>query len=194
MKFPESATAHRYLDGLKGIEIGGSAHNSFGLDTINVDKSGSMDTIFKKEEHNLCGTMLPVDVVSEGDNLPFDDNSFDFVLSSHVLEHFYDPIKAILEWQRVARKYVFIIVPHKCRTFDKDRTDTPVSELIDRHYSPIAEYQDADTNDDGDHWSVWTPTTFLNLMDYFNFNVIHYEHTDDKVGNGFTVIINVDEN
>ena len=37
MKFRESAIAHKYLDGLKGIEIGGSAHNPFGLDTINVD-------------------------------------------------------------------------------------------------------------------------------------------------------------
>jgi hypothetical protein len=33
MKFMESKLAHQYLDGLKGIEIGGSAHNSFGLDT-----------------------------------------------------------------------------------------------------------------------------------------------------------------
>lgn len=40
MKFPESALAHKYLDGLKGIEIGGAAHNSFGLDTINVDRLG----------------------------------------------------------------------------------------------------------------------------------------------------------
>jgi hypothetical protein len=37
MKFSESDIAHQYLDGLKGIEIGGAAHNPFGLDTINVD-------------------------------------------------------------------------------------------------------------------------------------------------------------
>ena len=35
--FPESKLAHKYLDNLIGIEIGGSAHNSFGLNTINVD-------------------------------------------------------------------------------------------------------------------------------------------------------------
>ena len=35
MKFKESALAHKYLDGLKGLEIGASAHNPFGLDTVN---------------------------------------------------------------------------------------------------------------------------------------------------------------
>ena len=40
MKFKESALAHRLLDGLEGIEIGGSAHNPFGLKTRNVDYSG----------------------------------------------------------------------------------------------------------------------------------------------------------
>jgi hypothetical protein len=34
----ESALAHRWLDGLHGVEIGGAAHNDFGLDTINVDR------------------------------------------------------------------------------------------------------------------------------------------------------------
>jgi hypothetical protein len=36
-RFRESTLAHRYLDGLKGLEIGGSYHNAFGLDTLNVD-------------------------------------------------------------------------------------------------------------------------------------------------------------
>ena len=48
--FPNSELAHKYLDGLEGIEIGGSAHNPFGLNTLNVDRFGSMDTQFKEEE------------------------------------------------------------------------------------------------------------------------------------------------
>ena len=31
MKFKESALAHQFLDGLEGIEIGGSARNGVGL-------------------------------------------------------------------------------------------------------------------------------------------------------------------
>ena len=45
----------KYLDNLIGIEIGGSAHNSFGLNTINVDRHKSMSTVFKLEEEKLCG-------------------------------------------------------------------------------------------------------------------------------------------
>lgn len=37
------------------------------------------------------------------ENLPFKDQSFDFVIASHVLEHSHDPDKFIAELQRVAR-------------------------------------------------------------------------------------------
>ena len=94
MKFKESALAHQLLDGLEGLEIGGSAHNSFGLKTRNVDNTNEL-TCFKQEEIKLCGESLPVDIVSPGDQLPLEDNSVDFVVSSHVIEHFPDPIKAL---------------------------------------------------------------------------------------------------
>ena len=102
MKFKESALAHKLLDGLEGIEIGGSAHNSFGLKTRNVDYRDGM-TIYKEEEIRQCGQVLPVDILAPGDELPLADNSVDFVLSSHVIEHFPDPIKALKEWRRVVR-------------------------------------------------------------------------------------------
>jgi len=191
MKFQESALAHKYLDGLEGIEIGGSAHNPFGLNTINVDYTDSMDTPFKLEEQEICGEKLHVDVVSEGDKLPFQDKSFDFVISSHVIEHFYDPIKALLEWQRVARKYIFIICPHKERTFDAPRGVTSLQDLISRHEMTLIP-SDAD---DRSHKSVWDTKTFLELCKYLDLNVIKYEDVDEKVGNGFTILIQIkDEN
>ena len=184
--YPESKLAHKYLDGLEGIEIGGSAHNPFGLNTLNVDRFRSMDTQFKKEEEELCGKKLPVDIVSPGDDLPLDNKSTDFIISSHVIEHFFDPIKALNEWGRVARKYIFMVIPHKERTFDKDRPLTSVQELIDRHEGKIP-------FDDGyDHFSVWNTESFLKLCDLLNYNVIEYQDTDDKVGNGFTIVIQLD--
>lgn len=44
-------------------------------------------------------------------SLPFEDNQFDYVFTSHTLEHAIDIEKAVLECVRVARKEVFIIVP-----------------------------------------------------------------------------------
>lgn len=196
MKFKESVLAHKYLDGLKGIEIGGSAHNPFGLDTINVDYTDDMTTIYKRMEQETLnstpfteGVPLKVDVVAQGDELPFEDKSFDFVISSHVIEHFWDPIAALKEWERVARKYIYIIAPHKFRTFDKDREITETAELWARHNGEIEKPESAPK----DHYSVWDTGAFLAFMQDLGYNVVEYQDVDDKVGNGFAVVIKLEE-
>lgn len=184
MKFKESELAHQLLDGLTGIEIGASAHNPFGLNTLNVDRYGSMDTIFKRAEIELAGEAVPVDVVAFGDALPFEDKSFDFVISSHVIEHFYDPIKTLSEWSRVARKYIFIICPHKERTNDREKPLTTIDELITRHQNQKSDYQDT-------HWNIWNTQTFVDFVTHLGYRVHTVQDIDDKVGNGFTVVIEV---
>jgi SAM-dependent methyltransferase len=126
-----SALANKYLKGLRGIEIGGSSYNNFFLNTINIDYA---DHDVNPMQYK-CGEVLKVDIISEGDDLPFKDNIFDFVLTSHVLEHIWDPIKALNEWIRVIKPngYIFMIIPHKERTFDKPRQRTALNELIKRH-------------------------------------------------------------
>lgn len=184
--FPESKLAHSLLDNLKGLEIGASAHNSFGLNTLNVDYTADETTVFKKEEIKLCGHCAKVDVVSPGDQLPFGNETWDFVLSSHVIEHIYDPIHAVQEWLRVIKPggYVYIIAPHKERTFDKNRPRTTLQELIARHESPNPQI-----HDDHQHYSVWITQDFLDLCKHMNWKVIAVQDVDDKVGNGFTVVI-----
>uniref|UniRef100_A0A914DWZ5 Methyltransferase type 11 domain-containing protein n=1 Tax=Acrobeloides nanus TaxID=290746 RepID=A0A914DWZ5_9BILA len=188
-QFNESNLAHYLLDHLKGIEIGASFHNPFCLYTINVDYTNEM-TPFKKQEQVIAGNLVNVDVVAPGDNLPFPDGSQDFVIISHVIEHFYDPIKAIKEWLRVVRKggYVYMIIPHRDRTFDKDRKRTRLSELIGRHEKPNPTH----SNDPLTHQSVWILEDFLELCKHFNWKVVEMQDIDDKVGNGFTVVIQKD--
>ena len=108
--------AEHYLNGLKGIEIGGAAHNHF-VDAINVDRAAEPHPAYIEEQLRLAGRVARIDLVAFGDDLPFKDKAVDFVLASHVIEHFYDPIKALREWERVARSYIFLIVPHHERTF-----------------------------------------------------------------------------
>jgi ubiquinone/menaquinone biosynthesis C-methylase UbiE len=185
MKFKESKLAHKYLDGLSGIEIGGSANNSFNLQNcLNVDVTGDMDSVFKKAEERLCGEKMTVDIVASGDNLPLQDESVDYVISSHVIEHFFDPIKAINEWLRVTKKggYIFIIAPHKDRTFDKDREITKLEEIISRHGKETV-------SSSGKHWNVWDTEAFGQLCQYMNLNVVEYLDRDDKAGNGFCYVI-----
>ena len=45
------------------------------------------------------------------ENLPFQDNEFDTVVSTHTLEHVLDIKKAISELRRVGRKRLIIVVP-----------------------------------------------------------------------------------
>ena len=52
---------------------------------------------------------LPADI----HNLPFDDNSFDAVLSSETIEHVVDFKKAIDELLRITNKILIITVPHE---------------------------------------------------------------------------------
>ncbi len=52
----------------------------------------------------LCGDVF---------HLPFEDSSFDLVLSLEVMEHLEDPGPAVDEIKRVARRGVVISVPHE---------------------------------------------------------------------------------
>lgn len=185
IKFPESRLAHKYLDGLKGLEIGGSVHNPFGLDTKNVDYT-TEENQYKKLEKKFVGASLPVDIVAPGDNISLPDESQDFVVSAHVIEHFSDPIKALKEWYRLIRPggYIFMIVPHKERTFDKDRPRTTLQELIDRYEGRII----AQPNPD-DHYSVWITEDMVELVRYLKWNLVEVKNVDDKVGNGFMIVI-----
>jgi SAM-dependent methyltransferase len=125
--------------------------------------------------------------VSPGDQLPLEDNSVDFVISSHVIEHFPDPIKALREWYRVVKPggYLYIIAPHKERTFDKERPRSTLAELIDRHETGK---QPETLNE---HCSVWITEDFVELIHWLGWNILHVQDSDDKVGNGFTVVVGV---
>jgi SAM-dependent methyltransferase len=58
---------------------------------------------------------------------------YDFVLSSHMLEHTANPIRALFEWNRVVREggMLFIIVPRPQGTFDHHRPVTPLAHLAE---------------------------------------------------------------
>jgi SAM-dependent methyltransferase len=61
------------------------------------------------------------------------DGSYDFILSSHNLEHFANPVKALKEWQRVARPGggLVLVLPDYAKTFDHRREPTTISHMLD---------------------------------------------------------------
>ncbi len=60
-------------------------------------------------------------------------DSYDFVLSSHMLEHTANPLLALSEWMRVLRPRgaLLLVVPHKDGTFDHRRPTTSLAHLIE---------------------------------------------------------------
>ena len=132
------------------------------------------------------GSVLPVDILASGDDIPVPDESEDFIVSAHVIEHFPDPIKTLKEWYRIVRPggYIFMIVPHKERTFDKELPRTTLQELIDRHEGKIEAKPNVN-----DHSSVWITEDMMELIKYLGWNIVETQDIDDKVGNGFTVVI-----
>lgn len=60
-------------------------------------------------------------------------SSYDFVLSSHTLEHTANPLQALSEWIRVLKTggLLVIALPHKDGTFDHRRPVTTMAHLVE---------------------------------------------------------------
>ncbi len=70
--------------------------------------------------------------IAEGGHLPLvADGMYDFVLSSHMLEHTADPLRTLAEWRRVLRPggTLVMILPHRDGTFDHRRALTTIEHL-----------------------------------------------------------------
>jgi SAM-dependent methyltransferase len=108
----------------------------------------SRETMWAKhnEFYRFSGSKLPGKIiVAEGSDLsPVADESYDFVLSSHNLEHFANPVKALKEWKRVTRRNgtLILVLPDYRRTFDHRRTPTLVQHMLDDYSRNVGEEDD----------------------------------------------------
>lgn len=195
MPFPESQFAHRWIDpiealGGKGVEFGPAAHNPFGFKRcIYADREQPQSgSDYHKEQLRLAGEVLTIDVVAElGRPLPFATAEFDYIVTSHVLEHAWDLIGAFNEMKRILKPYGLMIhvVPHVERTFDKGRPLTTWAELQARHAN--AELNPEQHGIDCHH-SVFDTSSFLQIAACLDgMKVLDFLDVDDKVGNGFMV-------
>ncbi len=70
---------------------------------------------YSKDAIELGRKTYPQIKIKQGDiyNLPYEDNTFDLVLCTEVLEHLGEPEKALKELVRVSKKYLVISVPNE---------------------------------------------------------------------------------
>ena len=108
-----------------GIDVG-CGSNKICSSSIGVDLTLRGD---KGKYGNQKGAISQADVQSSGDNLPFKDESFDYVVAKHNLEHYSNPEKTLLEWKRVLKKKgkIGVIVP------DNNYVDSDALDIT--HYS-----------------------------------------------------------
>ena len=87
----------KFSPGPIGYDIGGSGHSAYKTfaKTLNIEP--------------------PADVVADGANLPFKDNSVDYIVNSHTLEHIENTEAVLVEWIRVLKPkgLLLSIVPDK---------------------------------------------------------------------------------
>jgi ubiquinone/menaquinone biosynthesis C-methylase UbiE len=142
-----------YIQGKKGLEIGGPSDvfrqgNALPIykDAERVDNVDfSQTTVWAK--HSAVFTFDPDKAAGstffcEGSALNcIADASYDFVLSSHNLEHFANPIKALKEWQRVLKPNgaLVLVLPYYRDTFDHRRQPTRVDHLFDDFEQDVGE-------------------------------------------------------
>lgn len=202
--FKDMPLAHHYCQG-KGIELGAAAHNPFNLpDCINVapwsDDPTHVDyadyQFYCSAQVEMCGHYAKVDLVGEAHDIPVPDHSYDYILSSHVVEHLPNLIAAFLEWNRILKPsgVIFIIFPKRdALASDIPRPITPLEKFIE-------DYRLNRTIDDHPgvkkraHYYVFTLGSMLDLIDWCNDNlglqwqVETVEESDSKAGNGHTVV------
>jgi len=136
------------LYGKNGIEIGGpsqvfSAKGLFPIYPIvgHLDNCNFGDTtvwegdinegqVFQFDRKKPVGWQYIVEATAMG-CIP--SSSYDFVLSSHVLEHTANPILALSEWIRLLKDHgtLVLLLPHKDGTFDHRRPVTTMQHVIE---------------------------------------------------------------
>ncbi len=61
--------------------------------------------------------------------------------------------------------------------------------VTDKAHTTLKEGWAYYSSDDHHHWSVWRTADFLELIKALGFTVVESHDSDDKVGNGFLVVI-----
>ena len=130
-----------------GVEIGGPSDtgeilykNSKNIDNIVFSKN----TIWGNhtDEYNYYNGKKGKIIINDAVNISLVQNEcYDFIFSSHSLEHIANPLKAINEWLRIIKNggYIIIIVPEKSVCFDHKRNYSKFSTLLSQYEKNVDE-------------------------------------------------------
>lgn len=138
----------KFVRGRQGIEIGGPSgvFSSRGvlplyeevdsLDNCNFSSQTTWEGSIREGGTFIFSTNRPpgMQYVAETTNLKcIADENYNFLLSSHVLEHSANALKVLYEWIRIIKPggMLVLLLPHKDGTFDHHRPVTSLEHLIE---------------------------------------------------------------
>jgi len=139
--------------GMQGLEVGGPSRVFGDRDLLPIYPIvGSLDncvysaaTFFWQatKQYQFHPAKAPGrTIIAEGSELGFiDNNSYDFVIASHALEHFANPVKALREWRRIIKKggALILVLPDGRKTFDHRRPITSVAHMYEDYQRGVGE-------------------------------------------------------
>jgi len=131
-----------------GVEIGGPSptgnviyENALSIDNV-IFKNETIWSSHHTEEYNYYTNKKGKVIINDAINISLVENEiYDFLFSSHSLEHIANPLKAINEWLRIIKKgaYLIIIVPEKSACFDHKRNYSLFSTLLSQYEKNVGE-------------------------------------------------------
>jgi len=190
----------------EGLELGAGAHNPFelpGSRNVAPYTAGVLpDELIshqQSEEIRICGHYAVVDLEGHASNIPCDNHSQDYIISSHVIEHVPNVIEAFLHWDKIIKPggIVFMIFP-KRDTLESDaiRSVTPLEHFISDYEQNVNvdTHPDTEPGNYGQHFHVFDLRSMLRIILWANqkldlgWEILVTQETDSKVGNGHTII------
>uniref|UniRef100_C6E7H8 Glycosyl transferase family 2 n=1 Tax=Geobacter sp. (strain M21) TaxID=443144 RepID=C6E7H8_GEOSM len=187
-----SRCVSRWLDGLRGLEIGPSSHNDFGLNAKNV---GMRDPIYEEEQLRSTGRVARIDIEALADRIPVPNESEDFIFSSHVIEHCPDLINTLLEWFRIVRPggIIYMIVPGRnASPGDVGKQLTTWEHAMNDFQKRADRFSEPEAGLFGHcHYHVFDPDSMHCIVERIfdaRLELVERQDVDDKVGNGFALV------
>ncbi len=145
-----------FVDGRLGLEIGGPSQAFGRLGVVPVYLAAD-----RIDNCNFAATTLWEGQIAEGRTFRFSarrppgeqfiaeatgldrvaSGAYDFLLSSHAIEHCANPLKALAEWSRVLKPggFLVLIVPHRDGAFDHRRPLSTLAHLVDDYERGVGE-------------------------------------------------------
>lgn len=206
--------AYKYIR-WEGIEIG-ALYNPLHVDSRvaqvkYVDYKTTSELRASYPELNSLN-LVNVDYIWSAEDLSvLPDSSQDFIIANHVFEHLKNPIATLIGWNRVLMNdaIVYLAIPEKTRTFDKNRPITELSHILSDYEAPSIErdfghycefapiyYPDITwassdiikerakkmiSDNVSIHYHVFTQELFSSIIDYCNRQgIVHFEVVEIK--------------